>query len=251
MEDKLIQTQRVSKLLYTKPSEYFILLQEGSKSPRTVWKRCSGCSLCVKAIRVPVLLLIVQSGMILSLLSSSLFNCTGTISHPPANSSLQGWQWTENIVPATLSPSKGGQRAVSAVHVTNALHGLGNRNPVQAQPNPLLRWFSDRCVWNHSLQGAGIFLQATLRTKQAEITTASTTDNTGVQQLDWSSHLCAAFPSEFLPDPAGQRQQTFMFPNVKHFLKHGFLFPVPAQICASITAGSSTSCSVSLLLRAF
>lgn len=111
-------------------------------------------------------------------------------------------------------------------------------------------------MWNLTAGGREgilfIFLQAKLRTaKQTKIGTASITDSAAVQQLDCNSHLCSTFPDEFLPDPVGQWWQT-LFSDVKHiFLKLGFLFPVPAQICASINAGSSASCSVSLLLRAF
>lgn len=71
------------------------------------------------------------------------------------------WQWAEKTVlsvsvpPRPPSPSKWSQRAFSAKDFSDTLHGLRNRNPVQAQPNPLLHCFFDRHMWNHSLQGVG------------------------------------------------------------------------------------------------
>lgn len=146
------------------------------------------------------------------------FNCTGTISHPPANSPLPSpvvANEQRSLSPATLSPRKWNQRAFSVESFSNSLHGLRNRNPVQAQPNPFLHCFYDSPTWNHSLQGVGKgfclfdFPARKIKTaKQAKIRTASITDNAGVQQLDCSSHSCSALPDKFLPDPVGQWWKT-------------------------------------------
>lgn len=197
-------------------------------------------SLCLKALRVPMFSLI--SGTIKYSYAGGefcpcfyyFFNCTGTISHPSANSSLPySWQGTEETVPCHTLCYQWNQRVFSAENFSNILHGLRNRNPVQAQPNPLLQqvFLTDvhgitHCLGRRSNLVYFIFLQAKLRAaKQAKIRTTSITDNAGVQELHCSSHLCPVFPDEFLPNPVGQWWQTLHFPMSNIFFK--------AQFCVS------------------
>lgn len=106
-------------------------------------------------------------------------------------------------------------------------------------------------MWNSSLPGLEkesyfIFLQAKLKAaKQAKIRTTSITDNAGVQELD--NVQCFLMSSHLIQQDDGGKLFTL---QCQTFLEHSFMF-LPAEICVSVSAGSSANCSISLLLRAF
>lgn len=165
-------------------------------------------------------------------------------------------QGTEETVPChTLLPvkSKSFQCWEFQQHPSWPKNQKSCGNPTQSLVTAGCFVFFDRCLWNSSLPGletescSFYFLQAKLKAaKQAKIKTTSITDNAGGQELD--SVQC--FLMSFYLIQQDNDGKLFILQCQTYFLKHSFMF-LPAEMCVSVSAGSSANCSVSLLLRAF